>query len=117
MFEHIVNRNGLDHINSLVGDDGVMIIHTVVCEKIPKDINWFYITPPVHSALHTNKSMQILMEQWKYESSLYCPLAKCWVLFKKEPSDLELMVNNINLEFQTEFLLYKKGFLDYWKGF
>ena len=61
--------------------------------------------------------MNILMEQWNYESSLYCPSSKCWVLFKKEPENIKLIIDNINLELQTTYLFYKKGFMDFWKGF
>ncbi len=53
MFEHIRNREHLEHVNSLVSDEGVLILHTIVCENIPKDPDWFYIMPPLHSALHT----------------------------------------------------------------
>ena len=43
MFEHITKREHLEHINSLVKDDGVLIIHTLVRENIPKDPFWFYV--------------------------------------------------------------------------
>lgn len=56
------------------------------------------------------------MSQWGYESSIYCPSAKYWVLFKKDKYIKE-KVEFINKEFQTEYLVYKKGFVDYWKGF
>lgn len=117
LFEHITKREDIELIDSLVDDDGVLIVHTVVCENIPKDPNWFYIVPPVHSALHTNKSMNILMEQLGYISSIYCPTAKCWVLFRKEPNELLRKVESINRELQKDFFIYKNGFVDYWKGF
>lgn len=117
LFEHVRNRADLEHVNHCIKTDGVLILHTVVCENIPNKPDWFYLTPPVHAALHTNKSMNILMEQWGYESSLYCPASKCWVLFKKEPENIKTLIDNINLELQTEYLFYKKGFMDYWKGF
>jgi hypothetical protein len=117
IFEHITKREHLDEINSYVKDDGVLIIHTVVCENIPNDSNWFYINPPVHSSLHTNKSMTILMKQYNYVSSIYCPSSKCWILFKKESKGLNKRIKEVNKQFQTEYLVYKKGFMDYWKGF
>jgi hypothetical protein len=116
-FEHIKSRDDLDIVNDSVDNEGSMMIHTVVCENIPDDPNWFYFKPPVHSAFHTNKSMGILMEQWNYMSSLYCPSAKTWILFKKEPIDLYGFMDRINRDFQTDYLYYKKGFVDYWKGF
>jgi hypothetical protein len=92
----------------------VLIIHTVICGNIPMDSNWFYIDPPVHAAFHTNKSMSILMEQWGYKASVYCLSAKSWVLFK-EPKGVKEKVCNINKELQTQYLVYKDGFVDYWK--
>lgn len=117
MFEHILDRQSLNNVNDLVADDGCMIMHTLVCERIPKDPDWFYIDTPVHTALHTNKSMQVLMDQWGYESSLYCPKSKFWVMIKKTPANIEQLVADINKEFQTTYLVFKKGFVDFWKGF
>ncbi len=117
LFEHIIKRADIDEIDSYVDNDGVLIIHTLVCENVPKDPNWFYIVPPVHSALYTNKSMDVLMNQLGYVSSLYCPSSKCWILFKKQPTSLLEKVELINQELQTSYFVYKKGFVDYWKGF
>jgi Methyltransferase domain len=119
VFEHIVTMEDLDEINNCVADDGCMILHTVVCENIPNDPDWFYFKPPVHCAFHTNKSMEILMKKWNYKSSVYCAKSKCWILFKKdlEIGDIKGKVELINSEFQEIYLVYKAGFVDYWKGF
>lgn len=120
MFEHVLDRAALDEVNHLVADDGVLALHTLVCERIPQDPNWFYISPMVHTALHTNKSMAILMEQWGYAASLYSPQAKTWFLFKAgnpHLSTLAEQVARINEELQTPYFHYKAGFVDYWKGF
>ena len=120
MFEHVLERENLDYVNNLVDSDGVLMLHTVVCEKVPADSNWFYLTPMVHTAFHTNKSMNILMEQWGYSDSIYSPQAKSWFLFKKDAPvihDLEKKVGEINRELQTKYFFYKNGFMDYWKGF
>lgn len=118
LFEHILTRKSFDEINSLVDQSGgAMIIHTVVCENVPNNPNWFYIEPPVHTTFHTNKSMETLMKQWGYKSSIYCVSAKSWVLLKESSKEIEKKVKEINKEFQTEYLIYKEGFVDYWKGF
>lgn len=114
VFEHITDRKYLDEINSYVSDKGSLMFHTVVCENIPKDSEWFYLLP-VHTAFHTNKSMQILMEQWGYKASIYCPLSKMWILLKNQSEKTEKLISAINLEFQFEYLYYKRGFMDYWK--
>lgn len=120
MFEHVLTRDALDEVNSLVADAGVLMLHTVVCENVPPDPNWFYIAPMVHTAFHTNKSMEILMRQWGYVASIYSPQAKSWFLFKENhPSldRLERVCTEVNREIQSGFFYYKPGFVDYWKGF
>ena len=120
MFEHILDRQSLDIVDGLVTDDGVLMIHTVICENIPKDPTWFYMKPTVHTAFHTNKSMSILMGQWGYSQSIYCPSAKAWFLYKGGSQRYEFLlgqIKKINEEMQCQYLHYKRGFVDYWKGF
>lgn len=117
MFEHVLCRNDLEAVNALVAEEGSLIIHTVVCENIPCDPEWFYLRPPVHTAFHTNRSMEILMRQWGYRASIYCPQAKCWTLFKRPYEDIQNAVKAVNDELQATWFYGKNGFLDYWKGF
>jgi hypothetical protein len=117
MFEHVLTRKDLDLANRIVDDNGCLIIHTVVCETVPKDPNWFYLRPPVHTAFHTNSSMEILMQQWGFSSSLYCPKSKCWVLLRDKIENLEKKVARLNQELQSDWFHCKNGFVDYWKGF
>jgi Methyltransferase domain len=120
MFEHVLTRESLDELNRLVADDGVLMLHTVICENIPKDPSWFYLNPIVHTAFHTNASMEILMKQWGYAASIYSPQAKSWYLFKAGSTLLPVLqqkVQAINDALQTQYFHYKPGFVDYWKGF
>jgi hypothetical protein len=117
MFEHIRSRSDLDEVNCAVASDGALIIHSVICENIPADPDWFYYRPPVHCAFHTNKSMGILMEQWGYSCSAYSPQAKCWVLFKKKPADFEKRLSFINNQIKDRFFYFEDGFVSFWKGF
>lgn len=117
MFEHVRSRDDLDRVHSLVTSDGCMIVHTLVCERVPSDPDWFYLRPPVHTAFHTNKSMEILMAQWGFKSSLYCPQSKCWVLLRDDVSHVERLVADMNLELQCQWFHCKNGFVDFWKGF
>ncbi len=117
LFEHIRSESDLDEIASLVDEDGVLMIHTVICENIPADPNWFYFVPPVHSAFFTNKSMDIWMEKWNFSASVYCKDAKSWLLFKKDSEALQNSIKEVNSLLQSQFLIHKKGFVDYWKGF
>lgn len=117
MFEHVLKRENLDQVNNMVDPDGCLILHTVICENIPDDPDWFYLRPPVHTAFHTNKSMEILMEQWGYRSSIYSPQAKCWILLREKIGDVGARIGKINGELQSNWFYYKDGFVDYWKGF
>ena len=118
MFEHVISRSSLDEVNSCVKDDGVLMIHTRISEEILPDPEWFYLKPHVHTAFHTNMSMQILMKQWGYVASIYSPQAKSWFLFKEKYPKLNLLsdlVTQVNLEIQAKYLYFKLGFMDYWK--
>lgn len=115
--ERVLTRADLDAVNAVVAEDGALIIHTVVCENVPADPDWFYLAPPVRAAFHTNASMQILMRQWGYRSSIYSPKSKCWVLLRSDVSRVEGAVSEINNELQNPWLICKDGFVDYWKGF
>ena len=53
--------------------------------------------------------MQILMDQWQYKASIYCPQARCWVLLKKAGPDLESVVASVNSELQKEYFVFKRG--------
>lgn len=59
LFEHLRTRDLFEEINNLIKNDGCMILHTLICETIPADQNWFYLEPPVHCSFHTNKNMCI----------------------------------------------------------
>ncbi len=117
MFEHVLTRRDLDRVHELVAPDGCLVLHTVVCENVPCDSDWFYLRPPVHVAFHTNKSMNILMQQWGYQSSIYCPPSKCWVLLRQPWAQVQAKVEAVNRELQSTWLVGKDGFMDYWKGF
>lgn len=117
MFEHVIKRYSLDRINNLVDHDGCLIIHTRVSGYIPNDPNWFYLNPPVHTAFHTNRSMQLLMDQWDYCASIYCLPARCWVLLRDRGEEINEKINLINQELQSQWFYYKKGFVDFWKSY
>ncbi len=115
MFEHVLTRQDLDDVNALVSDTGSLLIHTVVVERVPQDPDWFYTDVPVHTVVHTNRSMSLLMQQWGYQSSIYSPKSKTWALLKRPHSEVKPIVDEINNELQTRYLYSKEGFVDYWK--
>lgn len=116
VFEHVSDRKVLDGIEGLVAPSGVFGIHTLVAEEIPQDPAWFYLLP-VHCSFFTNKSMQVLFEEWGYSSSVYHVDAQLWFWFKREPDHVGEIILAANLQPGREKLKYqfKRGFMDYWK--
>jgi hypothetical protein len=113
VFEHLVSRETLDSIERLVRPDGVLAIHTFVKGMIPVDPNWFYLLP-VHSIFFTNRSMELLMEQWGYTSSLYNPSAKLWIWYRSDIEEVRRLADCCNALIGWKYLYFKKGFMDYW---
>lgn len=113
VFEHVRNRNTLDEIESYVGEAGCLAVHTLVPENVPADPDWMYLLP-VHCAFHTNKSMQILMDQWGYKCSVYNQDAKLWVMFREEAKEIKSEVDELNSCLGWQYLHFKPGFMNYW---
>jgi len=116
VFEHVLHRQALDDINSLVSDSGVMALHTLVADEIPDSPDWFYLLP-VHCSFFTNKSMQILFKQWGYKSSIYHVDSQLWLFFKSDPDRIENVIANANKTPGRKKFYYhfKRDFMDYWK--
>ena len=113
-FEHVRKIGHLDLIDSLVKESGVMAIHTLVRESIPKDPAWFYLVP-VHTSFYTNESMGKLMARWGYTCSIYSEESQMWVMFKSSPKIISQKVSDVNAHLGWEYLHFKNGFMDYWK--
>lgn len=114
VFEHFTRRAHFDAVESLVAQGGVLGLHTLVCESIPKDPDWFYLLP-VHCAFHTNKSMSILLKQWGYTESIYNVEARMWLFFKSRLHAIEKISGDANTRLNEPYYIYKNGFVDYWK--
>ncbi|MGD0276017.1 MAG: methyltransferase domain-containing protein [Syntrophales bacterium] len=114
VFEHFTLREQFDSVEALVSDNGVLGLHTLVCESIPCDASWFYLLP-VHCSFHTNKSMSLLFEQWAYASSVYNVDSRLWLWFKQSVSDIQEYVEYANRRPNGPSYIIKNGFVDYWK--
>lgn len=114
VFEHFTLREQFDAVEALVSDNGVLGLHTVVCENIPCDTSWFYLLP-VHCAFHTNKSMSLLFKQWGYKYSVYNLESRLWFWFKQSATDIRERVECANRRPNGPSYIIKNGFVDYWK--
>lgn len=113
VFEHLRSRDTFDEIESYVSDNQCLAVHTLVRGEIPKDPSWMYLLP-VHCSFHTNRSMQILMDNWGYHCSVYNEQAKLWIMFKQSPDCVSEKVSKLNTALGWEYLHYSQGFMDYW---
>jgi hypothetical protein len=113
VFEHVRSREPLEEMVRLLAPHGVFAIHTLVREEIPPDPEWFYLLP-VHCALYTNRSMQMLFEQWGFHCSLYHVESRMWFWFREESEPLKQLVDR-HAQFLEGEICFKKGFADYWK--
>ncbi len=113
VFEHVRSRDTLNEIHALVARDGCLAVHTLVCGDIPRDPEWMYLLP-VHTAFHTNRSMDLLMRQWGYTCSVYNEHSKLWILFRGPAADIERRVAELNTFLGWEYLHFATGFMAYW---
>ena len=113
VFEHLSRREQWDEINALVSPTGALGVCTLVAETVPRDPSWFYLEPP-HCAFFSNAAMTRLFDDWGYRASVYDVAASLWVWFRDDPAVVEDRVAHLNRT-ATAPLLFRRGFLDYWK--
>ncbi len=111
MFEHVRELGTLDDLAGLVSPTGVLAVHTLVCEDVPADPDWFYLLP-VHCAFFTNRAMELLFRRWQVVSSLYHVEGRMWFYFRRPLSALPPPVHTWIAAGRFHA---KDGFMDYWK--
>ena len=114
VFEHFRTRQHFDSVEALLSHDGVLGVHTLVCEEVPRDPTWYYMNP-VHCSFHTNRSMERLFRQWGYTCSIYNPDAQLWLWFKERADDVERTIAEANSRSEGIRYVFKDAFVDYWK--
>ncbi len=115
VFEHLTRREQCDAIHALAAPQGVLAMHTLVCEAVPEDPDWFYLAP-AHCAFHTNRSMALLFGQWGYTCSVYSVAAQLWLWFRRDADAIERSVDHANQRLGKPRYAFKRGFMDYWKS-
>lgn len=116
VMEHLRFRSQLDGIFNLVTDAGVMILHTLVPEQVPKDPDWFYLLS-VHCSFYTNDAMQRLFVQYGYQCCAYNVASRLWFWFKQPPAHVKPLIaaaNASTADPRYQYIFAEK-FVDYWK--
>jgi hypothetical protein len=115
MFQCLSEISPFAEICNLIKPNGALFLQTMVREEITSDYFAHIFFFPMCVNAPTNKGMRIFMEKFGFVSSIYSPNAKSWVMFKKEPKDIEEKIKKINSELLSKEIYYKKGFVDFWK--
>lgn len=114
VFEHLFGNKGeVDNIINLIKPDGIMGLHTLICEEVPQDPEWFYLLAvPVHCTLWTNKAMSIVFQKNNFKHCAYNVEAQMWLFFRNEEAWQKL--NEVKEKLSGTWIL-KDDFIDYWK--
>ena len=114
VFEHLFGNQGdVDKIIGLIKPDGIMALHTLICEEVPQDPNWHYLLSiPVHCTLWTNKAMSIVYEKSGFKGCAYNVESRMWLMFRNVDDFNNLKSKAALLKGTWQF---KNEFVDYWK--
>lgn len=111
VLEHLIGKTEVDKVFGLIADKGVLCLHTLVCEEVPKDPDWFYLLT-VHCTLWTNRAMEILYRNNKFTGCAYNLEAQMWFMFRDRGQFQKLQDAKHRLK-GTWF--FSDNFVDYWK--
>lgn len=108
VFEHLLGARDVEKIFALLKADGTAALHTLVCEEVPCDPNWFYLQP-VHATFWTNAAMKKIFKQYDFKACAYHVESRLWFMFrdKEKFSRLENCAGTWS---------FAEDFVDYWKA-
>lgn len=111
VLEHLIGWSEVDKFFSLAKENGVICLHTLICEEVPCDPDWFYLLP-VHCTLWTNTAMSKVYNRYGYKGCAYHPEAQMWFFFKDEKQYEKLKEVH---EAIPGSWVFSRSFVDYWK--
>ena len=111
VFEHLLGAQDVERIFSLLKPTGTFALHTMVCEEIPCDTDWFYYLP-VHCTFYTNEAMGRLFRTYGFRGCAYQVEARLWLFFRDLERWHRLRDVSGSLPGTWEMA---EGFVDYWK--
>ena len=111
VLEHLIGMKDVDDILALVNDEGIIAVHTLVCEEVPDDPDWFYLSPG-HCTIWTNKAMTKLYEKYGYAGCAYHVEAQMWFFFKNQEKYRKLQA--VYKDIPGTWIV-SEHFVDYWK--
>lgn len=112
VLEHLIGKREVERVFDLISNEGVLCLHTLVCEEVPQDADWFYLLT-VHCTIWTNKAMEILYRNNGFIGCAYSLEAQMWFMFRNEEQFQRLQDAQHELK-GTWF--FSDRFVDYWKN-
>ena len=114
VFEHLIGTHGdVDNIINLIKPDGIMALHTLICEEVPKNPDWFYIASiVVHCTIWTNKAMEIIYKKFGFKGCAYHLESRIWLMFRNVDDFQKL--KNVAAKLKGTWT-FSNNFVDYWK--
>ena len=107
VFEHLLGASDVEKIFALLTADGTCALHTLICEEIPRDPNWFYLQP-VHATFWTNAAMKKIFRRYNFKACAYHVESRLWLMFRSQEKFSRL--KNSSSDF-----VCAGDFVDYWK--
>lgn len=111
VLEHLIGKAEVQKVFDLISNEGVLCLHTLVCEEVPKDPDWFYLLT-VHCTIWTNRAMEILYRNNGFIGCAYNLEAQMWFMFRNK-EQFQRLQNVKHKLIGTWF--FSDGFVDYWK--
>ena len=109
VFEHLIGAADVEKIFALLKSDGIMALHTLICEEVPQDPNWFYLQP-VHCTFWTNAAMKKIFQQYQFSACAYNVESRLWFMFRGRR---EFLITCAGTSSGT--WIFANDFVDYWK--
>ena len=111
VFEHLHGKEDIDPILNLLNEHGILFLHTLVCEEVPKDPDWYYLMTG-HITMWTNAAMTHLYDSRGYVGCAYNVDARMWMFSKDKAQYLNFQSKKDSVEGTT---IFSEHFIDYWK--
>lgn len=112
VIEHLVGMEQIDEFFSLAKPEGTICLHTLICEEVPNDPDWFYLTPEGHCTIWTNRAMSEIYKKGNYIGCAYHLESQMWFFFGD-------CVRYETLKTTKDHILgtwfFSDQFIDYWK--
>lgn len=112
VLEHLRGKKQVETIFDLAKNDGTVVVHTLICEEVPKDPDWFYIDFPAHCTIWTNEAMSQLYREYGFIGCAYHVEARMWFFFRSHEKFERLKTASGAISGTWAF---SDSFVDYWK--